>query len=513
MRRIANYNVDDEPIAKGGMGQIFKGKDEYGRTIAVKEILPEFANDWSIISRIEKEVEFLVKVDHPSIVKLHAAFKDSSTDCYYIVMEFVEGLNIEQYVGRNGAISADKAIDIMVKILDAMQCVHNAHIIHRDIKPSNIMIRDNGSICLLDFGVAKDVEPTNGHSTTIVGSVIGTSGYMSPEQADGYAIDYRSDIYALGCVFFYMLTGQHAFNTLASEFETKDAIINNEFPRLAKYKPDIPNELQRILDKATAKNMTKRYSSCYEFMSDMRNGTHVSNAGHGMLPLKVSIGRDQCDIIMADTDRKISRHHADIELVEHTGGQYYVLTDCSSNGTIVNNKVLSKNSVNINANGPYPEVYLAGVPEGRLDWKQIIDEIDKKRNSVYASDEDEEEDNDSGQQVIKDPSKSGDIIGQDTPTDCFNEDGTGLLIGAYILAILGGLSSIFFSILSIIPCAVSIVLGLMVTLSKKGQFNGSKAYVYKKSHRILGLIVSIIAVLSLIASVIFFTLIFKALSF
>lgn len=480
MRRIANYLVDDEPIAKGGMGQIFKGKDDYGHIIAVKEILPEFATDWSIISRIEKEVEFLVKVDHPSIVKLHAAFKDPSTDCYYIVMEFVEGQNIEQYVSRNGAISPDQAVDLMVKILDAMQCVHNEHIIHRDIKPSNIMIRDNGTICLLDFGVAKDVEPANGHSTTIVGTVIGTSGYMSPEQADGFAIDYRSDIYALGCVFFYMLTGQHAFNTLASEFETKDAIINNAFPKLSKYKPGLPDELQRILDKATDKNMTKRYASCYEFLSDIRNGTHVSNPGRGMIPLRVSVGRDMCDIIMADPERKISRHHADIELKEQTGGRYYVLTDCSSNGTLVNNKMLKKNSVNINASGPFPEVYLAGGPEGKLNWQLVIDEIDKKRKSVYADDEVDEKDD------VPESDVTGDVIinNDDDESDSLEYDAKGLLIAAYVLAVLGGV--------------FGITLGMGIATGKEKQPDGSKKYKYKKSDRKLGKIAVIVAVISLI---------------
>lgn len=489
MRRIANYSVEDEPFTKGGMGQIYKGTDDYGHTIAVKEILPEFANDWSIISRIEKEVEFLVKVDHPSIVKLHAAFKDKSTDCYYIVMEFVEGVNVEQYVDRNGAIPLEKAIDLMVKILDAMQCVHNAHIIHRDIKPSNIMIRENGTICLLDFGVAKDVAPTDGRSLTIMGSIIGTNGYMSPEQADGYAIDYRSDIYALGCVFYYMLTGHHAFNTLASEFETKDAIINNEFPRLSKYKPELPDELQRILDRATAKNMTKRYSSCYEFMSDMRNGTHVSKAGHGMMPLKVSVGREMCDIIMSDPERKISRHHADIELIEHTGGQYYVLTDCSANGTLVNYKMLNKNSVNINVAGPFPEVYLAGVHEGRLNWMHIIEEIDKKRKSVYASDDYFDKMVSTGKKEKNDLTDSHDMVNQEVAfQDSLEEEAPGLLTAAFIFAFLGGWPGIVF--------------GIKVATQKQKQPDGSKLYVYKKSHRRLGAIAAIIAIVSLIVWVI-----------
>ena len=96
MRQIANYTIEDIPIARGGMGQIFRGRDSQGKIVAIKEILPEFASDWAILSRIEKEVEFLLKVNHPSIVKLYAAFRDDATQNYYIVMELVEGLNIEQ---------------------------------------------------------------------------------------------------------------------------------------------------------------------------------------------------------------------------------------------------------------------------------------------------------------------------------------------------------------------------------------------------------------------------------
>ena len=187
MRQIGCYYIEDQPLARGGMGQIFLGKDAQGHEVVVKEILPEFANDWSVVSRIEKEVEFLVKVAHPSIVTLYSAFRDEQAQCYYIVMEYVKGMNVEQYVQRYGAMPAEKAIMLMTRMLDAIQCIHNACIIHRDIKPSNIMIRPDDTICLLDFGVAKDVS-ANAQSNTIIGSVIGTTGYMSPEQANGFGM-------------------------------------------------------------------------------------------------------------------------------------------------------------------------------------------------------------------------------------------------------------------------------------------------------------------------------------
>lgn len=384
MRHIADFIVEDNPIAQGGMGRIYRGRDSHGNTVAIKEILPEFADDLSIISRIEKEVEFLLKVNHPSIVKLHSAFRDESTQNYYIIMELVSGLNIEQYVLKNGAIPEQQAVELMLKILDALQCVHNEHIVHRDIKPSNIMIRPDGNICLLDFGVAKDMDNGGG---TIAGSVIGTNGYMSPEQADGFSINFRSDIYSLGCVFFYMLTGHHAFNTLNSDFETKDAILNSEFPRLSKYKKGLSDILQQILDKATNKNMMLRYQNCYEFMAALSNGTHISHAGTSSMPIIVSVGREKCDIILNDSERKISRHHADIELKEFTGGKYYVFTDCSANGTIINHKLVHKTSINIPAKASAPEIYLAGTAEGMLDWEKVVSELSKRAKALQIQEE------------------------------------------------------------------------------------------------------------------------------
>lgn len=498
MRQIANFTIEDQPIARGGMGQIFKGRDQSGQIVAIKEILPEFASDYAILSRIEKEVEFLLKVNHPSIVKLYSAFRDDRTQNYYIVMELVEGENIEQYVTRHGAIPEERAVELMLKILDALQCVHNAHIVHRDIKPSNIMIRPDGNVCLLDFGVAKDMDS---QGNTVVGSVIGTSGYMSPEQADGYSINFRSDIYSLGCVFYYMLTGHHAFSTLANDFETKDAILNSEFPRLAKYKKGLSAALQPILDKATNKNMMLRYQNCYEFMAALRNGTHISTASDTVPQVVISVGREMCDIIISDAARKISRHHADIELKEFTGGKYYVFTDRSANGTIVNRQVLRKGSVNIPANGKAPEIYLAGVVDGKLDWSRVVAELDKRARAIEIATADDEHDADEPKTVSKRESKSVHLnepepsvpdrkktVDDNKPADADEyepQNATWMLVAAYVFAFLGGFLGIIF--------------GIMVYSKKDVDDNNIKVYKYKKSHRMLGLVAAIIAAISMIA--------------
>ena len=473
MRQVANYTIEDTPIARGGMGQIFRGRDSQGKIVAIKEILPEFASDWAILSRIEKEVEFLLKVNHPSIVKLYAAFRDDATQNYYIVMELVEGLNIEQYVTKHGAIPEQQAVELMLKILDALQCVHNAHIVHRDIKPSNIMIRPDGNVCLLYFGVAKDMDNNNG--STIPGSIIGTNGYMSPEQADGFSINFRSDIYSLGCVFYYMLTGHHAFNTLASEFETANAILNNEFPRLSKYKSGLSDILQRILDKATNKNMMLRYQNCYEFMAALSNGTHVSHTGT-LAPVLISIGREMCDIIINDADRKISRHHADVELKEFTGGKYYVFTDCSANGTVVNRKPLRKSSISIPANDSAPEIYLAGVVDGHLDWDKVVDELNKRAQAA------QEVANEPKTEILEKP-KSSSLEDKPKPEYQYEPDeATGWLVTAFIFAVLLPFFGIAF--------------GVMVWSQKIKLDNGSKVYKYKETHRYLGLVATVVAIIS-----------------
>lgn len=477
MRQIANFTIEDEPIARGGMGQIFRGYDGQGNVVAIKEILPEFATDWSIRTRIEKEVEFLLKCDHPSIVKLHLAFFDEQTQNYYIIMEMVDGLNIEQYVMRNGPIPEQESIEMILKILDALQCVHNAHIIHRDIKPSNIMIRPNGNICLLDFGVAKDME--NGGGGTIAGSVIGTDGYMSPEQAGGYSVNYNTDIYSLGCVLFFMLTGHHAFNVLGSDFETKDAILSQDFPRLSKYNKDASEILQRILDNATNKNMTKRYQNCYEFIGALTSGTHVSHTSSSNTAIMISIGREKCDIIVKDADQKISRHHADVELKVMTGNRYYIFTDCSANGTIVNGKSIRKSSVNIPVGGTAPEIYLAGVCDGKLNWNDVVSELNKRARAIQNV---EEAETSTAQKIDTVKGDWGDAKESDTPV-YYPEDATGWLIAAYIFAFLGGLLGIAF--------------GIMIYTQKINLTNGEKVHKYKDSHRQLGLVAAIIAGISM----------------
>ena len=381
MKTISIYQVEDAPIGSGGMGRVLRGTDPQGRTVAIKEILPEFASDFEIRTRTEREVELLQQLNHDSIVKVYDQFPHEGN--FYIVMEFVDGLNIEQYVQKYGAIPYERAIRFMIKILEAMQFVHEKQFVHRDMKPGNIMIRNDERVCILDFGVAKDLGNQGGG--TVVGTIIGSDGYMSPEQADGFSIDHRADIYALGCVFYYMLTGHHAYDTLASDYETRSNITNNPFPKLSKHSnKSFPNKLQEILDHATDKNMMKRYQSCREFRRDLEvllpSKTHIEPGKPE--EILVTIGREGCDIIIDDPLMKVSRNHLDIAYKQFTGGKYYVITDHSANGTLVNGRRIGRNeSENIPVDGTTPQIYLACDTSYLVDWEEVKKLIAEKMSA------------------------------------------------------------------------------------------------------------------------------------
>ena len=438
MKTISIYQVEDNPIGHGGMGRVLRGTDPQGRQIAVKEILPEFASDFEIRTRTEREVELLQQFNNDSIVKVYDQFPLG--DNFYIVMEFVDGLNVEQYVQKYGAIPYERATRFMVKILEAMQFVHEKNFVHRDMKPSNIMIRNDERICILDFGIAKDLGSRGGGTVTVIGTIIGSDGYMSPEQADGFDIDHRADIYALGCVFYYMLTGHHAYNTLSTDFDTRLNIANTPFPKLSKHsKKSFPAKLQEILDHATDRNMMKRYQSCREFRKDLENLLPSVSSSHTIISqnktdnIFITVGREGCDIMIDDPQMKVSRNHLDIAYKQFTGGRYYVITDHSSNGTLINGKKICRNeSESIPAEGSSPVIFLACDENYQVNWSEVQRLISKKIKEQSNADED----------PVGSTQMIGDVVSEVTPQkDVDEEDSTltRILFGlaSFVIPLLG----------------------------------------------------------------------------
>ena len=392
MAWISQYKVDDVPIGEGGMGRILHGYDPEGHEVAIKEILPEFSEDIEMRFRISQEMRFLERLNYDNVVKIYDSFM--LQDRFYIVMELVKGLNIEQWVTQNGKFDEQGAAKCMVSILDAMQYVHEQQVVHRDLKPSNIMIRPDGSICLLDFGIAKDMSlVAKGSShTTAYGTVIGSDGYMSPEQAMGDTIDYRSDIYSLGCVLFFMLTGHHAFPHIDNPQEMLKSVIDKPFPKLSKYVKTTTPQMQQIMNRATDKNMMKRYMTCREFknaLNSIANPKQNSQATHISASMAdnrcvVTLGREGCDICFNDPSCNVSRHHAEIELKVFTGGSFYIFRDNSSNGSIVNNNKVHHMAYHIPCAGPLPNIYLAGDPSQMVDWNVVTEMLKQKKAAIDA---------------------------------------------------------------------------------------------------------------------------------
>ena len=219
--RLGVYEVTAQ-IGEGGMGQVFRATDtKLKRQVAIKILPPALGDDADRLARFQREAEVLASLNHPNVAAIYGI--EESHDVRAIVMEFVEGDDLSQRIAR-GAIPLEEALSIAKQIAGALDAAHERGIIHRDLKPANIKVRPDGAVKVLDFGLAKALEPMLGSPTsesmsatittpamTQAGMILGTAAYMSPEQARGKTVDRRADIWAFGCVLYEMLTGRRTF--------------------------------------------------------------------------------------------------------------------------------------------------------------------------------------------------------------------------------------------------------------------------------------------------------------
>lgn len=362
-----------EEIGRGGMGCVYKGRDPDGHTIAIKMMSNQVTCYPEYRALFQSEVNALRKMNHPSVVHIVGNPYQDSKGNLYLPMEFIEGETIEQYVRQNGALPEEQTTELMVKILDAIQYVHDHGCVHRDIKPSNIMLRNDGRICIIDFGIAKDSEV--GSSGKTVGRIIGTDGYMSPEQADGLNIDKRTDIYSLGCVFYFMLTGRHAIAKQENDYKTVQAILTTEMPKPSHTSPGVSARLDQIFLKSVNKNMTKRYQTASEFKRALTEKHPI--------PLQtptVTIGKGEDNDIRINNEY-VSSHHLIIRGTEtvYTGGDcnkhYFIeVEDISRNGTGINGRRIhhQTETIEYTATSELPQTMLAGRSECILNWSEVI---------------------------------------------------------------------------------------------------------------------------------------------
>lgn len=265
-------------LGAGGMGEVYLARDtKLGRTVALKMLPMEIASDHSRMQRFVQEAKAASALNHPNIITIYEI--EQADSGYFIVTELIKGETLRQHMTR-ARMMFPEAFDISIQIASALSAAHQAGIIHRDIKPENIMLRPDGIVKLLDFGLAKlalsdpsaDVDAeaaTMELVKTDPGSVMGTVYYMSPEQARGVALDARTDIWSLGVVLYEMLAGHLPFNGETTA-DVIAAIIKTSFPPLARFRPDAPPALEVIILKALEKDPPERYQSIQELLVDLR---------------------------------------------------------------------------------------------------------------------------------------------------------------------------------------------------------------------------------------------------
>lgn len=259
-------------LGEGGMANVYLAHDTYlDRNVAVKVLRGDLANDEKFVRRFQREALSATSLSHPNIVEIYDVGEDDGQ--YYIVMEYVDGKTLKQVLKQRGHLSVTEVIDIMLQVTDGMAHAHDAYIIHRDIKPQNIMIEDNGRIKITDFGIAMALNSTQ---LTQTNSVMGSVHYLPPEQANGKGSTVKSDIYSLGILMYELLTGSVPFKgDTAVEIALKH--MKEKIPSVRKQNPTIPQSVENIILKATAKNPKNRYDSVREMYNDLQTALERDN--------------------------------------------------------------------------------------------------------------------------------------------------------------------------------------------------------------------------------------------
>ena len=251
-------------IGEGGMANVYLAYDTIlDRNVAVKVLRGDLAGDEKFVRRFQREAISASSLSHPNIVEMYDVGEDDGK--YFIVMEYLEGVTLKSLIKKRKKLTLAEVIDIMLQLTSGIACAHESYIIHRDIKPQNILMLDNGLVKITDFGIAMAL---NNSELTQTNSVMGSVHYLPPEQANGSGATVKSDIYSLGILMFEALTGQLPFKgENAVEIAIKQ--MRDPIPSVCEMNPEIPQSIENIILKATAKNPKNRYDNVMEMHDDI----------------------------------------------------------------------------------------------------------------------------------------------------------------------------------------------------------------------------------------------------
>ena len=268
-------------IGEGGMANVYLAYDTIlDRNVAVKVLRGDLATDEKFVRRFQREALSASSLSNPNIVEVYDVGEDNGE--YYIVMEYVEGKHLKNLLKKRGKLTVPEVVDIVLQITNGLSVAHDSYIIHRDIKPQNILILDNGLIKITDFGIAVAMNATQ---LTQTNSVMGSVHYLPPEQASGKGATLQSDIYSIGILMYELLTGKLPFKgDNAVEIALKH--LKEPMPSIRDEIPDIPQSVENIILKATAKNPKNRYADAREMHEDLKTCLDESRANELKITFK-----------------------------------------------------------------------------------------------------------------------------------------------------------------------------------------------------------------------------------
>ena len=264
------------PLGSGGMGDVYRARDQrLGRMVAIKFVSPHLYGKPGAEARLDREARLASSLNHPAIVSVFDVGHHEGQP--YVVMELIEGRTLAARIS-DGRLPIREAVEIAMQVADGLAAAHDAGVVHRDLKPQNIMLTVEGRPKVVDFGLSKVASaPESGNSETIAGetltdryAVLGTAGYMAPEQVLSLPVDARTDQFALGAILYEMLTGRRAFRR-DSAVQTMSAILEDEPAPMAAARPDVPGDVVSIVGRCLAKRPERRYAATRDLAHDLRD--------------------------------------------------------------------------------------------------------------------------------------------------------------------------------------------------------------------------------------------------